>query len=283
MFKKLLTEPLVHFLFIAILFFVVYDALNPDEFTDQTVAISEGRIEQIKNQLIEARKREPIKDELDKAIQSYALNEIYLREARALGLDFGDTAINRRLRQKMDYMLEDMASGKEATEQELKTYYQNNQEQYRLAEKYSFTQVYISVDRPERELDNLLALQKQNIAKGLIPEGDVSLLPRDVSLQTQSQLARRFGSDFVSKLKEQPLLQWSGPIKSGLGQHFVFLTQRKPSDIIPFDQLSNRVKAKVLDDWQNKNIQAYKKLYEEQLLALYQVEVFTPPKDSDVK
>ena len=278
MFKRLLTEPLMHFLFIAILFFVAYDALNPDEFTDQTVTISEGRIEQIKNQLIEARKREPIKDELDKAIQSYALNEIYLREARALGLDFGDTAINRRLRQKMDYMLEDMAPGKEATEQELKSYYQKNQQQYRLAAKYTFTQVYISIDRPVKELDDLLTLQSENIAKGLIPVGDVSLLPRDVSLQTESQLARNFGSEFVSTLKKQPLQRWSGPIKSGLGQHFVFITQHKPSDLTPFDQLSNRVQAKVLDDWQNKNIKAYKKQYEEQLLALYRVEVFTPPK-----
>ncbi|NRB37155.1 MAG: peptidyl-prolyl cis-trans isomerase [Pseudomonadales bacterium] len=283
MFKRLLTEPLVHFLFIAILFFVVYDVLNPNEFTAQTVTVSEGRTELIKNQFVDAWKREPRKNEMHNAIQSYALNEIYLREAKALGFDSGDKVINRRLRQKMTYMLEDMASGKEATEQELKTYYQHNPEKYRLEVKYSFTQVYISIDRPTKELEQLLTLQRQNIAKGLAPEGDGSLLAGEISLQTEPQLVRRFGKGFVSQLKNQPLQQWSGPIKSGLGRHFVFLKQRSQSDLKPFDQLSKKVKAKILEDWQYQNIKDYKKQYEEQLLTLYHVEVFTPSKGGYIK
>ena len=39
----------------------------------------------------------------------YAINEMYTREAKALGMDQGDAIIDRRLKQKMDYMLDDIA------------------------------------------------------------------------------------------------------------------------------------------------------------------------------
>ena len=283
MFKRLLTEPLVHFLFVAITFFVIYDALNSDEFTAQTITVSEGRIEQIKNQMVEARKREPVKNELDNAIQAYALNEIYLREAKALGLDTGDATINRRLRQKMDFMLEDMASGKEATDIELKTYYQSNKERYRKPATYSFRQAYISVDRPQDELSTLLAKQKQNIANGIAPSGDSSLLPANVTQQTAAQLERNFGKAFTQQLMSPPLQQWFGPVESAMGMHFVLLTQRESRDSKAFEQLSTRVRSNVINDWQRQNVQAYIKQYEKQLLALYRIDIFSPSADGNIK
>ena len=283
MFKKLLTEPLLHFLFIAIVFFVAYDALNPEELTEQTITISEGRVEQIKNQIVESRKRAPVKNELNNAIQAYALNEMYLREARALGLDIGDASINKRLRQKMNFMLEDMASGNEATEKELKAYYDKNKELYRSPVIYSFTQAYISVDRPSDELEALLSQQKLNISKGLSPVSDSSLLPATVSQQTAAQLKRRFGQAFSAQLKLASLQKWFGPIESGMGQHFIFLTQRDKSVLKTFEQLNSREKYKVLDDWQRQNIQIYKKHYEAQLLSLYHIDVFSPLSGSKVK
>ncbi len=283
MLKKLLTEPLIHFLFIAIFFFAAYDALNPDDLTEQTIVISEGRVELIKNQFVEAWKRKPSEDELASAIERYALNEIYLREAKALGLAVGDQTINRRLRQKMDFMLEDMASGKEASDTELKAYYEDSQEQYRVETEYSFTQVYISIDRSKKELDAILALQTKNIDIGIEPSGEAILLPRDIRRQTKKQLIRRFGKDFVFKINDKPLHQWFGPVNSGFGKHFVRLTLRETSELKPFEELSIRVKSKVLDDWQTKNIKIYTKNYEEQLLALYHIDVFMPSEGDRVK
>ena len=38
MLKIIITEPLLHFIVIAVLFFVAYDALNPETFDDQVMA-----------------------------------------------------------------------------------------------------------------------------------------------------------------------------------------------------------------------------------------------------
>ena len=64
----------------------------------------------------------PLPEELNNAAMLYAINEMYLREARALGMAEGDTVIDRRLKQKMDYMLEDLAASKQASEQEIEAF-----------------------------------------------------------------------------------------------------------------------------------------------------------------
>ena len=115
MFQKLLREPLLHFIVIALLFFVAYKYMNPEDSSENIITISDGRIALFKNSFIRQWNREPLPHELDNVIQSYILNEAYIREARSLGLDQGDTSANLRLRQKMDYMLEDLASVKQPT------------------------------------------------------------------------------------------------------------------------------------------------------------------------
>ena len=89
MLKKIITEPLLHFIVISILFFAVYNILNPEKADQQTIIVSEGRVAQIKNSFIEQWKREPQAGELDNAIQAFAINEMYVQEARAANLHVG--------------------------------------------------------------------------------------------------------------------------------------------------------------------------------------------------
>lgn len=272
MLKKIITEPLLHFIVISILFFAVYNALNPAKTDQQTIIVSEGRVAQIKNSFIKQWKRAPLAKELGNAIQAFAINEMYVQEARASNLDIGDQVINRRLQQKMTFILEGFASSKEPSDIELKQLYNDNLDKYRLPPQYSFTQIFISADRNEEELQALITRQQQRIKQGLKPEGEGSMLPNQVSLETSVQLARKFGDKFSSALENIELNQWSAPIKSAFGWHFVFLKEKKPANINPFET----VKKSVLSDWQYQNTQRYQEQYEQRLLERYQIEVEKP-------
>jgi len=268
MLKKIITEPLVHFLVIAILLFIIFEQANNDNDNSKIISVSEGRIEQIKQSFLTRWNREPLAKELENAMHHYAINEMYLREARSLNMDVGDKVIDRRLRQKIDFLIEDLVTTKEPTTPDLKQYYQKNIAKYQSLPMFSFQQIHLSIDVSEDELQQKIEFQKTLIAQGNTPQGELKLLPYQVNDKNALQIARVFGHNFSQQLTDAPLSDWFGPIESSHGVHFVSINQRKPATIKAFDT----VKATVLTDWQYDNLQLAKASFEEQLLQSYTIE-----------
>jgi len=268
MLKKIITEPLVHFLVIAILLFIIFEQSNSNISNPNTITVSQGRIDQIKQSFLTRWNREPLAKELDNALHHYAINEMYLREARSLNMDVGDKVIDRRLRQKIDFLIEDLVTTKEPTTTELMQYYQKNITKYQSLPVYSFQQVHFSVDGDKETLQQKINQQKVIISQGHEPRGELKLLPYQVSNQNSLQINRVFGSNFSEQLMSAPLSSWSGPIESSHGVHFVLLNQRTPASNKAFDV----VKSTVLTDWQYDNLQLAKASFEEQLVQRYTVE-----------
>lgn len=270
MFKRILTEPLLHFIVLAVLFFVAYDFLNPQLASEEKViSVSEGRIDQLRSGFQKVWRRDPAPAELDNLIRSHVLDEIYTRKAMALGLVENDLVVRRRLRQKMEFMLQDMSALEEVDDLQLKAFYQKNVEQYRKDGRYSFSQVYLKRDRSESDLQRLIAHQQQVIDRGDEPEGDFSLLPGELSQNSLYQVERQFGEGFTQALDKAPLNAWSDPIESGLGIHFVRVTERTEGELPAFAQ----IRTKVLEDWRYERTKSFKAQYEQELLAEYQVDI----------
>ncbi len=268
MLKKIITEPLVHFLVIAILLFIIFEQGNSDNDNPNTITVSQGRIDQIKQSFLTRWNREPLAKELDNALHHYAINEMYLREARSLNMDVGDKVIDRRLRQKIDFLIEDLVTTKEPTTTELMQYYQKNIAKYQSLPIFSFQQVHFSFDGNKEALQQKINQQKNLIAQGHEPRGELKLLPYQVSNQNSLQINRVFGSNFSEQLISAPLSSWSGPIESSHGVHFVLLNQRTPASNKAFDA----VKSAVQTDWQYDNLQLAKASFEQQLLQSYTIE-----------
>lgn len=87
--KKLLNEPLLHFLVIGALLFGFYSYLNPADETlaDNVIVISAGDINRLTASWAQRWDRPPTEDELKGLIDAYVREEVYYREALALGLD----------------------------------------------------------------------------------------------------------------------------------------------------------------------------------------------------
>jgi len=79
----------------------------------------------------------------------------------------------------------------------------------------------------------------------------------------------------VLKLKELAVNTWSGPIDSGLGKHFVYITEKIAA--APKPLLS--IKAELVADWQYQRRKKFKQIYEEELMRRYEVDIRKPKSD----
>jgi len=100
--RRLLAEPLVHFLGIGLLFFVGYALVAPADTGGDRIVVSRATIADLMAQHERAVGRAPTADELKQLIDMRAADEMVYREGVAMGLDRDDAVIKRRVRQKYE-------------------------------------------------------------------------------------------------------------------------------------------------------------------------------------
>ncbi len=104
--KRLVREPLVHFLAIGAALFLFFAWRGGGAASDRIV-VTPGRIEHLVAGFTKTWQRPPSDDELKALVDEFVREEIATREAAAMGLDADDTVIRRRLRQKLEFLVED--------------------------------------------------------------------------------------------------------------------------------------------------------------------------------
>ncbi len=71
--------------------------------------VSASRIANLGDGFARTWRRPPSEQELQGLIEDYIRDEVFYREGRAAGLDRDDAVIRRRVRQKMEFLAEDMS------------------------------------------------------------------------------------------------------------------------------------------------------------------------------
>ena len=225
---QLLREPLLHFLLIGAALFLYYDVVGEDysEAPAKRIHVTGGQVTQLAANFQRSRMRQPSQDELDAMVESHVREEIFYREAMAMGLDQNDPMVRRRMRMKLEFMLEDL-SGQDASDHALSEFLKQNPDRFGEEAKVSLRQVYLDPDqRPDLQNDAIQLLEL--LEDGGDPEafGDRTLLPRTYQLASQSIIARDFGTDFAREVVSLPPGDWSGPLYSPFGAHLVKLDAR---------------------------------------------------------
>ncbi|MBW2573770.1 MAG: peptidyl-prolyl cis-trans isomerase, partial [Deltaproteobacteria bacterium] len=95
--KKWCKEPLLHFLVVGVVIFVLFSIVNKDEDTlsDNKIVVSSAEIERLGYNWSKKWNRPPTETELQGLIEFYIKEEVYYREALTLGLDQNDTILRR--------------------------------------------------------------------------------------------------------------------------------------------------------------------------------------------
>lgn len=270
---KILKEPLLHFLAIGAAFFVLYAWLNPgDTGSGQRIVVDEGRVQSLAASFERTWNRAPSSDELARLIEEFALEEIYYRQALEMGLDENDTVIRRRLRQKLEFLATSMATVAQPEDSDLQDFLNQYQEQYRRPDRYSFEQVYINPERNGANLERRLAEVESALEKGVDVQGDETLIARTFDDTSSYQLDNVLGRGFAQQLDDLPLEEWSTPLRSGLGFHFVKVHARETGEVPALDD----IRAAVLRDWTYEREREAQREIERELLAKYEIVVHLP-------
>ena len=190
-----------------------------------------GRVEHLAAGLAKTWQRPPTDAEIKGLVDDWVREEIAMREAIAMGLDKDDTVIRRRLRQKLEFVSDDIAAQTEPTDADLNAYLQAHPESFRVEPRFTFSQVYLDPAKHGtklvRDLAQLLAqLQQAGGKTDGAALGDSILLENKFAAVPAGEVAKQFGEQFAAALGGVKPGQWQGPIESGYGVHLVLVSER---------------------------------------------------------
>jgi hypothetical protein len=273
--NRFFKEPLLHFLLLGAAVFAAYSLLSKRSAagTDEIV-VTMGQVEHLAAGFAKTWQRPPTAQELAALVQDRVREEVYCREALALGLDQEDTVIRRRLRQKMEFISEDLAAQLEPSEADLQAYLQAHPDVFRLEPVYSFRQVYVNPENHGEQLayDLQQLLVKLNRTESEIDAellGESLMLDYEFSEVPAGEIAKQFGQDFAASLRDIPFRIWSGPVESGYGVHLVWISERSEGRLPELAQ----VRASVAREWSTARRLEVNEQFYRSLLERYSVRI----------
>jgi hypothetical protein len=231
MIKRLLREPLLHFLLLGAALFAAHGILSRGSASEpDRIVVTRSQIESMASLFTRARQRAPSDAELEELVRGHVREEVFYREGLALGLDRDDPVIRRRVAQKLEFVTEG-AEAVEPDDKELQAYLDAHPALFAVEPRFSFRHIYLDPRRreatlaadAEKMIDELNRSGSSLDAAGL---GDPSTLPLDFYSASASEIKNSLGNQFAKALGRIAPGPWSGPILSGHGMHLVQVRQR---------------------------------------------------------
>ena len=275
--KKLYKEPLLHFLIIGALIFIIFSSVNKDEIivSDNKIVVTAAEIERLSDNWSKKWKRLPTEAELQGLVDSYIREEVYYREALALGLDQYDTILRRRLMQKMEFLSNDLAELNQPDDTELNKFFLDHQDKYELPARVTFTHIYFSLDkRGAKAVEDAKSVLSGLNALRAPDRGDNFMLQYDFVQESPFEVERLFGNVFAEKLFQSEINTWQGPIESGYGIHLVRINEKIDARM---PELASVIE-KVRTDWMFEQKQKMNREIYERFKERYEIVVEDLPK-----
>jgi hypothetical protein len=265
--KKILREPLLHFLVIGAVLFGAYAWRNrtlPGEVRAGQVRVSEADVKWLKETWAKQWQREPDSGELRGLVTEYLKEELLAREAREMGLDQDDIYVRRRLAQKVEFLVQDTSRLAQPTEEDLRKFHAAHPERFSEGAHISFTHVYFNGDH---RADVAAALVRLKAGESPMALGERLLVDPEFQDTEEQNVASHFGADFSRAVFEMPQGEWLGPVTSGYGLHLVRVSARKPGQVREF----SAVREQVLQRWRDARQREDNEKYFASLLKKYDV------------
>ena len=275
--KRIVREPLLHFLLLGATLFAVFSFLRPDGAANQEqIVVSAGKIEHLAALFARTWQRPATREEIDGLINDFIREEAAHREGLALGLDRDDTILRRRIRQKLDFIAQDLVSQVEPTDADLSAYLAAHPDKFRTEPRLSFRQVYVNpesrrdgFDADVRDLMMALNADATIDASGL---GDRIQLEPSYADVSPRDIANLFGTQFAAAIVALEPGTWQGPIPSGYGMHLVIVDERRDGRVPELDAKRDAVRR----EWENARRREMIEQFYRKLLENYEIIVERP-------
>lgn len=231
MLARMIRDPLFSFAVAGVALFVVYDVVQSrrTEPVRLTAATRAALIEDF--QMLTGRPASA--GDTTRIEREYVTDELLFRDAIDSGLHLTDGEVRRQLVEKMRLRITGPLP--DPTDEQLVNHYARNVHRYRSEPAMSFEQAYFRSLPPDSE--NVLARLRggEAIASEPFPRG------RSFPRYGRSIVRGMFSQPFVDALWSAPLGEWSGPLESPHGWHYVRPTERVPAVLLAFDAVRDQV------------------------------------------
>jgi len=267
--RPLLREPLTHFLVLGILIFAVSHWLESRS-QRYVITIAPGDLTRIENSYVQQYGANPTPAQMRTMVDNTVREEIYLREALALGLDKDDEIVRRRLAQKYQFLQADMATPRQPSQAELRRWFDTHDAQFAEPARRTFDQRYFAIDqRGEAAARQLAMTAASRLGQGQQAAiGDEFPGPRVTARLARDDAERLFGSaEFARAVFAAQPGRWIGPVRSGFGWHGVRVTDSTPARPRGFAE----ARQDALAAWQEQDRAARNDAAYRALLARYTV------------
>lgn len=283
--KRLALEPMIHFLLLGgaiFAWFGVFAETPPYSPNENRIVISSDVLERATVAWTQRWSRPPDAEEMRGIVNELVREEVLYREALALGLDRDDVVIRNLLRQKFEFVTQDLGFDAEPDEAVLRAFHAQHADRYSQAASLSFSQILFSLDKrgPTAEADARAALADLRTATA--PDaaevlGDGGALAPSYQEIADFEIEARFGPEFTAAVLSTDPGRWSEPIQSAYGLHLVWVEDRTAGAQLSFEQVAQRVR----DDWVYEQRRLSNENIYQKLLERYEVTIESPA-ESDV-
>ncbi len=271
--RKLIHEPLFHFLLLGAGIFILYLLVQKNTSGDHQIIINDNDVAHISSLYESQWHHPPTSDELTGLISEKIRQEVFYREALKMNLDQNDEIVKQRLAEKMEFLSNDLSKLVEPpTDEKLKTYFEKNKDKYLTPYSLNFYQIILTPERHTDTRESAAELLRQfSNAKPeeLKNQGDPSYLSFYFSNESAAKLKVDFAGEMAESIRTLPLNKWAGPIKSAYGWHLVYITKKVAPHLPSFSEVKKDLKR----DYQNDQEQESRTEVYLDLKKNYEIEI----------
>jgi hypothetical protein len=284
----ILREPLLHFLLLGTMLFIVYEHGRQDQAVPDTRTIEVNRDKllsyiEYRLRIFDAERSNAYLDslpppELQRLITAYVREEAIYREAKTLGLDQEDYVARLRLVQQLESALRGFADMQaEPSDREVEQHYEAHKPEYAVQPKVTFTHVFFSSDvhgplqAEALARQELLRLNRDRVPFERAPAyGEHFLYGVNYVQRAPELVASHFGTQMQRQLFDLERSQiWRGPFRSSHGYHLVLLTDKQSGYLPPFAQVQTTVARDARDAKRNARFEEEVRL----IMTAYRVQM----------
>ncbi len=273
--RRLWREPLTRFFAAGAGLFLLYALVGDRAPTDDRhIVIDRYELETLAALWQAQWRRPPTRDELTRLVLDRVREEVLYREALALDLDENDVLVRRRLAEKLEMALNDVAATAEPSADDLRRYFESHADRYVEPARLTLTHRFFSRDRrgEAAEADARAALAA--LVAGETVDDDSFHAAKTLTLEDAGRLERIFGTAFraavlehAGRSRSQP--EWFGPVPSAYGAHAVRVDAYREGRRRTLDE----VRETVLEDWRRDHVAAREAERYAEMRARYEVDV----------
>jgi len=237
--KRLCKEPLLQFLCLGLLIFIVDSVFSSDASGPRSIVVDDQVVKELIDIFKAGQGRAPTRSEVENLIVTYTQNEVLFREGQQLRLHEGDEMIRSRLVLKMRNILLNKVVLEEPTDAELLRWFEDNRDFYN-------AQGQVTLELTGENLPDATAAQTiaQQVNAGEVTTDTLSNL-KTFADRPEHTLTAFLEVASIPVLLSTPINQWAAVQTRRSGWRLGRITSRSDAEEAEFQQ----VRSRVLKDW----------------------------------